>query len=151
MSLDYILGYLAVKLDSNDSHGKSSSPEYAVWKSMVNRCTNKSNNNYENYGGKGVTVAKEWRNFERFNKDMGSKPAGASLDRKNPKKGYSKANCRWAEAGDAGARTNDVYIKVGGKKKRLKDVAAAKGLNEDTLRKRVNRGMDGDAAVKKKA
>jgi len=44
-----------------------------------------------------------------------------------------------------------VYIKVGGKKKRLKDVAAAKGLKEDTLRKRVNRGMDIKTAVTKKA
>jgi len=44
-----------------------------------------------------------------------------------------------------------VYIKVGGKKKRLKDVAAAKGLKEDTLRKRVNRGMDVKTAVTKKA
>ncbi|MFN8994847.1 MAG: hypothetical protein ACK5X3_14465, partial [Pseudomonadota bacterium] len=75
MSLEYTLGYLTAKLDSNDSHGKSNSPEYAVWKSMVNRCTNKSNNNYASYGGKGVTVSKEWRNFEQFYKDMGKKPA----------------------------------------------------------------------------
>jgi hypothetical protein len=151
MPLEYILGYLTAKYDSNGSHGKSSSPEYAVWKSMINRCINKSNNNYKNYGGKGVTVSSEWRNFETFSKDMGKRPAGATLDRINPKKGYSKGNCRWAEAGDAGARTNDVYIKVGGKKKRLKEVAAAKGLKEDTLRKRVNRGMDLKKAVTKKA
>ena len=136
-SLEYTLAKAKARIDANNSHGMTGSDEYKVWKSMVNRCTNKNNNNYHKYGAKGITVDKRWHTFENFMDDMGERSKGATLDRINPKEGYSKSNCRWAKAGDVGARGNDVYISVDGKKQRLKDVAAKKGILPNTLYKRV--------------
>ena len=69
---------------------------YSSWRNMIQRCTNKNASNYKFYGAKGITVIKKWRDsYDAFLKDMGKRPEGKSLDRKNPKKGYTPTNCRW--------------------------------------------------------
>lgn len=45
------------------THGLSHHPLYKVWASMIDRCSNKNN---ENYGGKGVKVCEEWKIFKPF-------------------------------------------------------------------------------------
>lgn len=42
-------------------HGLSKHPLYAVWKAMVDRCHTVKNKQYDDYGGRGVVVCKEWR------------------------------------------------------------------------------------------
>lgn len=44
------------------THGLSKHPLYATWKSMIDRCYNKGNKQYVDYGGRGVSVCDEWRN-----------------------------------------------------------------------------------------
>ena len=150
MTLTYLIAKAIARIDANNSHGLTSSPEYKVWKGMRNRCSNPNNSNYYKYGEKGIGFDKSWDSFEQFLKDMGKKPKGGTLDRKDPSKGYSKGNCRWSEAGDAGARGNDVYINVNGAKRRLKDVAATKGILPNTLYKRIKtRGMSVKEALEK--
>lgn len=41
---------------------------YFSWSSMLNRCYNKKNKEYKNYGGRGVYVCDEWLNFNTFQK-----------------------------------------------------------------------------------
>lgn len=43
-----------------------------------------------------VTYDSRWEEFSNFHADMGPRPEGYSLDRKNPFAGYSRDNCRWA-------------------------------------------------------
>lgn len=43
----------AVELST--THGMSFSPEYRVWRSMIQRCKNKNGVGYKNYGGRGTT------------------------------------------------------------------------------------------------
>lgn len=77
------------------THGMSHLPEYHVWHDMIRRCTNPKCKNYKNYGARDITVCKRWLDFEKFYKDMGTRPAGHELDREDNDKGYSKSNCRW--------------------------------------------------------
>lgn len=63
---------------------------------MVQRCTNPAVPGYHRYGGRGITVCKQWLDFKQFLLDMGVKPAGLTLERDDNSKGYEPGNCRWA-------------------------------------------------------
>jgi len=39
---------------------------YRLWKNMKRRCTNESDADYKSYGGIGVTVSDEWKQFKHF-------------------------------------------------------------------------------------
>lgn len=61
---------------------------YVTWKSMRSRCKDPSNKSFARYGGKGVRVCDEWRDFGVFVADMGpSFSEGLTLDRKDNGKG----------------------------------------------------------------
>ena len=79
-------------------HGMSNTVEYDVWQHMIYRCTNPKCKQYKHYGGRGITVCDEWREFINFYKDMGKKPESKlSFDRIDVNKGYYKENCRWTD------------------------------------------------------
>lgn len=87
----------------NKTHALSKSKVYKVYNNMVNRCNNENTEGYEHYGGRGITVCDRWlepspQGFLNFLEDMGDCPTGMSLDRVDVDKGYSKENCRWADA-----------------------------------------------------
>ena len=70
-------------------HGLSKSSTYQSWHNMIQRCNNPNTPNYKNYGGRGITVCSEWTDFTQFFlKDMGEKPQGYSIERKNNSSGY---------------------------------------------------------------
>lgn len=83
-------------ISDNTKHGHSNSRTYHSWRAMMNRCYRVNQENYPRYGGRGITVCRRWHRFENFLKDMGVRPEGMTLDRKNNDRGYSKSNCRWA-------------------------------------------------------
>lgn len=89
---------------NNTTHGAKSNgkvtPEYRSWASMKNRCNNPKDKAYYRYGGRGITVCKEWSvSFEKFLKDVGIRPSNYhSLDRINNNGNYEPGNVRWATA-----------------------------------------------------
>lgn len=81
-------------------HAGVGSRTYQTWTAMRARCNNPTHTAYPRYGGKGIAVCDEWNDpetgFQAFLEDMGERPEGLTLDRKDGAYGYSKANCRWA-------------------------------------------------------
>jgi len=79
---------------------QSKLPEYKVWADMKFRCFNTAGRDWENYGGRGITVCEEWSSdsgFERFLKYMGRRPSPRhSVDRINNDGNYEPGNVRWA-------------------------------------------------------
>lgn len=81
------------------THGKSHTPEHRAWSSMITRCTNPKSSQFNNYGGRGITVCERWRSFAAFFEDVGSKPSPShSLDRIDTNGNYEPGNVRWATA-----------------------------------------------------
>lgn len=80
----------------NRTHGFHNTRTYRSWSSMLRRCQNVRAANYNDYGGRGITVCEEWQKFENFLADLGERPEGHTLDRINNELGYFKSNCRWA-------------------------------------------------------
>lgn len=82
-------------INSNRKQGGSGT--YKTWTSMLQRCYNPKCHAYGDYGGRGISVTKPWRDsFATFLNDMGERPRGLTLDRIDNRFGYFLANCRWA-------------------------------------------------------
>jgi hypothetical protein len=124
------------------------SAEYGVWEKMKARCSNPLVHNYENYGGRGITVCDEWAaSFAAFYADMGPRPsADHSIDRIDNDKGYCPSNCRWATRKEQSAnrrqRRDTVFVELpDGRRLTVPQVIQLTGLRENVVRARVRRGL----------
>ena len=72
--------------------------EYAVWRSMCDRCNNPNTKTWDYYGGKGIKVCKRWlESFDNFFYDIGPIPKGLEIDRYPDMDGnYKPSNVRLA-------------------------------------------------------
>ena len=76
---------------------KHSKKIYDLWRSMIQRCSNKSNISYKYYGERGITVCDRWvKSIDNFIEDMGERPEGQTLDRIDSKGNYEPSNCKWS-------------------------------------------------------
>lgn len=123
---------------------------YNVWRSMVKRCTNNKDLAWHNYGGRGITVCKRWKNFDFFLEDMGEKPKGLSLDRTDNNKGYSKENCRWVNSAQQSRnRRNSMYYTHKDKKYFAIDFGKKLGLNRTTIYYRLHNNIPLEKSLRK--
>ena len=118
---------------------------------MIQRCHNPNDKDYPNYGGRGITVSKEWReSFSTFLADIGN-PADRTLtiDRIDNAKGYSKDNCRWASvAQQSNNKRNTKYLTVRGNTMALSAWCTLIGINSKTVLWRLKHmGMTDEAAL----
>lgn len=114
------------------------SPTYESWAKMKQRCFNLSNLKYKNYGGRGITVCERWLTFENFYADMGVRPEGKTLDRKNVNGNYEPSNCRWATSTEQSYnRTDSAYLEYKGVTKTMKEWAIEFDIDHRTLHKRL--------------
>lgn len=128
------------------THGRAGSPEHRVWKGMKARCLNPSDRQYEDYGGRGITVCGRWRDsFPAFFDDMGPRPSPEhTLDRGDVNGPYDPDNCRWATTSEQNCNKRNTR-RLGDRP--LIEAAEAAGLHPSTVRSRLSRGWSAAEAI----
>ena len=126
----------------NKKHGMSNTKLFYKWSGMLDRCYNPSSKDYKNWGARGITVCKRWRNsFENFHSDMGaSYLPGLSLGRINNNKGYTPKNCRWETARQQANNTRyNIHIKTPAGMMTIKEASRIYNVPYGTLYARIRR------------
>jgi hypothetical protein len=75
---------------------------------MVERCSDTKHISYKYYGGKGISVCAQWKDFSLFREwalSNGYKD-GLSIDRKQSTLNYVPGNCSWMTRSENTARGN---------------------------------------------
>jgi hypothetical protein len=115
---------------------------YVVWQQMRTRCVNPNHPSYARYGGRGISVAPEWQDYETFARDMGPRPPGTTLDRINNDGNYEPGNCRWATKSEQSRNHSKIiWVEIEGKKHRAMDLAAISGLSTQAIVYRAKKGL----------
>lgn len=129
------IGVRSLKHGHSVGHRKSRTA--ASWRNAKARCFNKNLPHWPDYGGRGITMSREWiDDFSAFLRDMGECPEGHSLDRVDVNGNYEAGNCRWATR-DVQANNKRDTIRVGDLS--LTQFAESVGFKYKRLHYRMNR------------
>lgn len=125
-------------------------PTYRSWYAMKQRCLNPNNKRYSRYGGRGITVCARWiHSYKAFLADMGERPAGKTLDRKNTDGNYEPGNCKWATSQEQAENTSqNLRISVEGVEyPSHASVCRAYSASQSTFSKRLKAGLTPEQAL----
>ena len=140
---------------SNTTHGGSKERLYKVWMCMRRRCYEKSNKDYQNYGGRGVGVCDEWQNYDAFREwaiangyDPNAKYHQCTIDRIDVDGDYSPDNCRWADMKtQSNNKRKSKLIEHNGKSQTLRTWSEELGFNYMLVKDRLRRGWTFERAI----
>ena len=125
-------------------------PEYGVWASLIQRCTNRKCSNFSDYGGRGIGVCDRWKeSFEAFYSDMGPRPSAKhSIDRINNDGNYEPGNCQWAMKiqQNRNSRHNRM-ITIDGHSRCVTEWSEILGISSQLVYDRLHRGWSDNDAV----
>ena len=132
------------------THNKSKVPEYNVWLCIKQRCYNKKNPAYSDYGGRGITVDVTWaKSFPSFLNDIGERPSTQhTIERRDNNKGYSKDNCYWATKTEQANNTRtNVVLTYNNRKLTASQWSNICGIKPHTIRYRVHNGWSDEETL----
>lgn len=78
-------------------HGHWGTKLHKIWLTMRQRCINPKCKGFKDYGGRGISICKEWREFATFEAWALSHGylEGLSIERVNNDGNYCPENCKW--------------------------------------------------------
>ncbi len=119
-------------------HSTPATPTYISWQCMRqrSRCN-------------GVPCSPRWAMFENFLTDMGERPEGHTLDRRDNSLGYDPENCRWANRSTQNRNTRaNRWISLRNETMVLQDAARRIGVAQNTVYGYMKRhGIDAQQAI----
>ena len=121
-------------------HGGKGSRLYRIWRNIISRCENPNASEYNNYGGRGIQICEEWRDFHCFREwsMTNGYRDDLSIDRIDNDGNYTPLNCRWAtrEEQQANRRTSKI-IEYKGRRQTLKEWTNELGIPYSRTQMRI--------------
>lgn len=134
------------------THGGTKTRLFKIWQSMHERCESKSHIHYKNYGGRGISVCDEWKDFITFREwalNNGYSDI-LSIDRIDVNGNYNPLNCRWVTMKEQhnNKRTNH-KIEYNGEVHTIAQWSEITGIGKTTIKERINVGWSAEDVLTK--
>ena len=129
--------------ETSKTHGESKTRLYRIWADIKTRCFNKKSRNYYKYGGRGISMCREWLEYEPFKSWAVSNGYDdrLSIDRIDVNGDYEPSNCRWADnVTQANNTRRNVYLEHDGEIKTMAEWARYFGCTYSLLHNRHRKG-----------
>lgn len=144
------------KYEKQTKHGKKGTRLYSVWTCMKQRCLNKNHKSYKDYGGRGITVCKEWLDFEPFYNwamvngyDENAKFMQCTIDRIDVNGNYEPNNCRWVNNKEQSENKRTARrIEYNGEIHCMSEWARILKIDRSLIKYRLNKGISIEDIIK---
>lgn len=148
-----IKGCGCILSSTKSGYKRKSERLYAIYNGIKERCLNKNNENYDLYGGRGISICDEWMgdngyaNFRTWALNNGYKNE-LTIDRIDVNGNYEPSNCRWATMKtQMNNRRNSIKININGQEMTLSDIADEYGISRGTVGSRYRAGCVGNEII----
>ena len=123
-------------------HGETKTRLHKIWGCMHERCERVKHPHYDAYGGRGINVCDEWKEylpFAEWARNNGYTDE-LTIDRIDVNGNYEPENCRWATRKEQSLnKRSNVFLEYNGKRKTLGEWAEEYNINRTTLTNRLRR------------
>lgn len=117
---------------------------HSIWVGMIGRCKYEKLPAYERYGGRGITVCDEWKDYSVFKEwalNNGYKD-DLTLDRIDSNGNYEPSNCRWADVYTQANNTRrNVRLTYNGETHTISEWSRITGITKSRLHYRYTHGF----------
>lgn len=129
----------------HQTHNKTHTRVFKIWQKIKERCLSQNANNYKLYGGRGITICKDWENnfmnFYNWAIKNGYKD-NLSIDRIDVNGNYNPDNCRWTTAKEqARNRRSNRLITIKNKTHLLADWLELTNVSKSTFYRKLKVGL----------
>lgn len=127
------------------THGLAGTRLYKTWTGIKYRCYNSKATGYHNYGGRGISVCKEWYDdftmFLKWAMENGYKDT-LTLERIDNDGNYEPSNCKWATKSEQASnrRTSRIYV-IDGVRKSIFNWCDYYKIDFSAVRWRLDKGV----------
>lgn len=126
----------------NTTHGLSKTRIYELHHNINQRCYNPKTKFYKHYGGRGIKVCEEWKDFLVFYEWClrSGYEEGLTIERIDVNGNYCPENCTWiSSAKQHDNTTRTIIYSYNGESRTLPEWGRVLGIKYTTLRNRITR------------
>lgn len=124
-----------------------------IHRSMKLRCFNPKDKDFDLYGGRGISICRDWigengfQNFEEWAINNGYKD-DLTIDRMDTNGNYEPKNCRWVDIKtQANNRRNNVKYLFNNEELTIPEISRIVNINKNTILSRLKKGYSLERAI----